>query len=186
MRIVNVEAEHIAQTHEVLLVQLLHLVGRVTASEVGTEQVALNGVGENNGGLAGVLGCRLVGGVNLAVVVATALERPDLFIRPVLDHGLGAGIAAEEVLADERTVVGLEALVVTIERCVHDVDEGAVVIGLKQRIPFAAPNDLDDVPAGTAEERLELLNDLAVTANRAVEALQIAVDDEVQVVQTLL
>ena len=50
----------------------------------------------------------------------------------------------------------------------------------------AAPDDLDDVPAGALEEGLELLDDLAVTAHGAVETLQVAVDDEGQVVQALL
>ena len=44
---------------------------------------------------------------------------------------------------------------------------------------------LDDVPAGAAERRLELLDDLAVAAHRAVEPLQVAVDDEDQVVELL-
>ena len=48
-----------------------------------------------------------------------------------------------------------------------------------------APDDLDDVPAGAAEHAFELLDDLAVAAHRAVEALQVAVDDEDQVVELL-
>ena len=44
---------------------------------------------------------------------------------------------------------------------------------------------LDDVPAGAAERRFELLDDLAVAAHRAVEPLQVAVDDEDQVVELL-
>ena len=48
-----------------------------------------------------------------------------------------------------------------------------------------APDHLDDVPAGAAEGRLELLDDLAVAADRTVEALQVAVDDEDQVVELL-
>jgi hypothetical protein len=55
----------------------------------------------------------------------------------------------------------------------------------EQRVPVAAPDDLDDVPARAAEERLELLDDLAVAAHRAVEPLQVAVDDEGEVVQLL-
>ncbi len=46
-----------------------------------------------------------------------------------------------------------------------------------------APDDLDHVPAGAAEDALELLDDLAVAAHRAVESLQVAVDDEDQVVE---
>ena len=54
---------------------------------------------------------------------------------------------------------------------------------MQQGVPFAAPHHLDDVPAGATEERLQLLDDLAVAAHRSVEALQVAVDDERQVVQ---
>ena len=49
----------------------------------------------------------------------------------------------------------------------------------------AAPDHLDHVPARAAEDRLELLDDLAVAAHRTVEALQVAVDDEDQVVELL-
>ena len=48
-----------------------------------------------------------------------------------------------------------------------------------------APQALDDVPAGAAEVGLELLDDLAVAAHGAVEPLQVAVDDEDQVVEPL-
>jgi hypothetical protein len=55
----------------------------------------------------------------------------------------------------------------------------------QQRIPVAAPEHLDDVPAGAAEGGFQFLDDLAVAAHRAVEALQVAVDDEDQVVELL-
>ena len=42
---------------------------------------------------------------------------------------------------------------------------------------------LDHVPAGAAEDRFELLDDLAVAAHRTVEPLQVAVDHEDQVVE---
>ncbi len=56
---------------------------------------------------------------------------------------------------------------------------------LEQRIPAAPPDHLDDVPTGAAEDGFELLDDLAVAAHRTVEALQVAVDDEDQVVELL-
>ena len=59
------------------------------------------------------------------------------------------------------------------------------MILLEQVVPFGAPEHLDDVPAGAAEDRLELLDDLAVAADRTVEPLQVAVDDEDQVVELL-
>ncbi len=55
----------------------------------------------------------------------------------------------------------------------------------EELVELAPPDDLDDVPAGAAEDRLELLDDLAVAAHRAVEPLQVAVDDEGQVVEAL-
>src|SRR5687768_11258392 len=55
----------------------------------------------------------------------------------------------------------------------------------EKRIPARAPDGLDDVPAVAAEVGLELLDDLAVAADRAVQALQVAVDDEDQVVELL-
>ena len=53
-----------------------------------------------------------------------------------------------------------------------------------ERVPIAAPDDLDDIPAGAAEDGFEFLNDLAVAANRAIEALQVAVDDEDEIVES--
>ena len=63
-------------------------------------------------------------------------------------------------------------------------EQAAVIVG-EERIPVGAPQHLDDVPAGAAEGGLELLDDLAVAANRPVEPLQVAVDDEDQVVELL-
>ena len=54
-----------------------------------------------------------------------------------------------------------------------------------KRIPILAPEHLDDVPAGAAEGGFQFLDDFAVAAHRTVEALQIAVDDEDQVVEFL-
>src|SRR4029077_20286843 len=56
-------------------------------------------------------------------------------------------------------------------------------VAFKERIPVAAPNDLDDIPTGPAKGRLQLLNDLAVAAHWAVESLQIAIDDKNQIVE---
>src|SRR5207302_8117158 len=54
-----------------------------------------------------------------------------------------------------------------------------------QLVPLRAPDDLDDVPARSPEEGLQLLDYLAVAAYGTVEALQVAVDDEDEVVQRL-
>lgn len=69
------------------------------------------------------------------------------------------------MLADVATVFATEGLVVTVEGLVHQLDELAALVLLEQLVVVGAPQDLDDVPACAAEECLELLNDLAVTAN---------------------
>ena len=94
-------------------------------------------------------------------------------------------VGAEEVLADVGARLDAELLGLAVERLVHLVDQHAVDVAREQLVPLAAPDDLDHVPAGAAEDRLELLDDLAVAADRAVEALQVAVDDEDQVVEAL-
>ena len=147
--------------------------------------VALDGLRQDHRRLALVLHRRVVGGVHLARVVAAAVERPDLRVAHVRDELLELGVGAEEVLAHVGGVARLEGLVLAVDRLGHAPLEQAVVVGLQQRVPVLAPDHLDHVPAGAAEVRLELLDDLAVAAHRPVEALQVAVDDEDQVVERL-
>src|SRR5690606_5959144 len=68
---------------------------------------------------------------------------------------------------------------------VHLVDEHALVVSCQQIVPLSTPDHLDDVPAGAEEVRLEFLHDLAVAADRTVELLQVAVNDEGEVVELL-
>src|SRR5690606_2407418 len=77
------------------------------------------------------------------------------------------------------------ALEVAVDGAVHLVEQHAVLVAGEQLVPLRAPDDLDDVPAGAAEEGLELLDDLAVAPHRAVEALEVAVDDPDEVVELL-
>ena len=159
--------------------------GCVAASKRRAEGVTLDGVGKNHGGLAGVFHRCLVGCVDLAVVMAATTQIPNLLVTPVLNHRLGAWIATKEVLTHVRAVVCFECLVVAVQGVTHQVDEGVILVSGEQLVPSTAPEDLDDVPACTLEECLQLLDDLSVTAHGTVEALQVAVDDKCQVVQAL-
>ena len=85
--------------------------------------------------------------VDFARIVAAALQRPNLFVGPVCNQRRRLGIASEEVFAHVRAVVRLERLIVTVDAFVHQLHETAGVIGGEQRIPIAAPDHLDDVPA---------------------------------------
>ncbi len=112
-------------------------------------------------------------------------QRLQLHVRQVLHELAQTGIGAEEVLADVRAGFGGERLEITVESRVHLVEEHAVDVTRQQFVPAPAPDDLDHVPAATPEQRLQLLDDLAVAPDRPVEALKVAVDHEREVVQAL-
>ena len=158
----------IAEGFEVLQRELLHLVGRVSALEAGTESVTLDGLGQDDRGLTLVVHCGMESGVDLAVIVPTTLEIPNVVIGHVLDHCEGLGVAAKEVLADVGATLGFIGLIIAIGGAVHEIPQGAVIIHRKQGIPFASPDDLDDIPASSAEEALQFLNDFSVAANRTI------------------
>ena len=179
------QLEAIAEDAQLGLVELLRLVGDVAGLDAGAERPALDRVGEDHRRRTGVLGGGLVRGVDLAVVVAAAAELGQVVVGQVLDELREPRVGPEEVLADVGTAGDRELLELAVERLVHLLDEQAVDVASEQVVPLAAPDDLDDVPAGAAERRLELLDDLAVATHRAVEPLQVAVDDEGQVVEAL-
>jgi hypothetical protein len=128
---------------------------------------------------------RVVRRVHLARAVAAAVELPDRRVVQVRHPLLQLRVGAEELLAHEVGVARLERLVLAVHGLGHAPLEQPVVVGGEQRVPVLAPDHLDHVPARAAEVGLELLDDLAVAADRPVEALQVAVDHEDEVVQVL-
>ena len=150
-RVGDGDVQAIAELLEVLDGQLLHLMGGVAGLEVRAEGPALDRLGEDHGRLTLHLGGGFVGGVHLSVIVATALQRPDLIVGPVLDEFGRTGVATEEVIADECAVLGLVGLEVAVVGVVHQVHERAVAVGCQKFVPLAAPHDLDHIPTGTAE-----------------------------------
>ncbi|EWS64691.1 hypothetical protein Y695_02064 [Hydrogenophaga sp. T4] len=177
------QVEAVAEDLDVFVRQLLGLVHRVLALAGLAHAEALDGLDQQHGGLALVVDGLVVRGVDLLRVVATAAQVPDVVVAHVRDEFQRLGIAAEEVLAHVGAVVGLEGLVVTVQRVHHDLAQGAVLVARQQRVPIGAPEQLDHVPAGTAELAFEFLHDLAVAAHRTVQALQVAVHHEDQVVE---
>src|SRR6185312_1257941 len=115
--------------------------------------------------------------------MAAARQPPDLFVRPVGDERGSLGIAAEEFLTNVGAVFRLEILVFAVNAFFHQLRQLAGRIAREEFVPLVAPDDLDDVPTSAAEVAFEFLNDFSVAAHRAVEALQIAVNDEDQIVE---
>ncbi len=94
-------------------------------------------------------------------------------------------VRAEEVVADVGARGHRVLLELAVDGGVHLLDEHAVHVAGQQVVPLAAPDHLDHVPARAAEVTFQLLDDLAVTSDRAVQALQVAVDDEREVVEAV-
>ena len=183
VRIRHRNSEAGAERSQLLVVHLLLLMGDVLALARFAEPVAFDGPGDDDGRRSLVLDGGLVGVVDLDRVVAAERQLPELVVRQVLDHVEQPRIDAPEVLADVGARFDGVLLILAVDDLSHALHEQAVAILREQRVPLAAPEHLDDVPAGAAERRLELLDDLAVAADRAVEPLQVAVDDEDQVVE---
>ncbi len=179
------DVQPVPEALQVLGRELLHLVGRVAALEVRPQRPALDRLRQDHRRLALVGLGRRVRRVDLLVVVTAAPEVQDLLIGHVLDHVAQPRVVTEEVITDVRARLGGVRLELAVRRRVQLVDEDARAVLRQQRVPGTVPDQLDDVPSGAAELRLQLLDDLAVAAHRAVEALQVAVDDEGQVVQAL-
>ena len=126
LRIRDRHVRAVAESLEVVEGELLHLVGRIAALEARAEGVALHRLRQDDGGLALVLGGCLESRVHLSVVVAAALEVPNVVVGVALDKLERTGVTAEEVLPHIGTALGLVGLVVTVGRGVHQVAEGAV------------------------------------------------------------
>ena len=74
-------------------------------------------------------------------------------------------------------------LVFAVDDLAHALDEKTFGVAFEDGIPLTAPQNLDDVPAGSAEGGFQFLNNLAIATNGTIEALKIAVDDEDEVVE---
>ena len=89
------------------------------------------------------------------------------------------------MLAIEAAVGGSIHLELAVHGFVQALQQHAVLVAREQGIPVRAPQELHHVPAGARVQALQLLDHRAVAAHRAVQALQIAVDDDDQIVQSL-
>src|SRR5205814_111798 len=85
-------------------------------------------------------------------------------------------IGAEQVLADVGARLDGVLLVLPVHDLAEALHQQAIAVALEERIPVAAPQALHDVPAGAAEDRFQLLDDLPVASHRAIEALQLAAE----------
>ncbi|OPZ22811.1 MAG: hypothetical protein BWZ10_00229 [candidate division BRC1 bacterium ADurb.BinA364] len=148
------------------------------------QAVALDRHRQDAGRRAFVLHGGVVGGIDFFRIVAAAAHFADLLVGQMLGEFAQFG-RIEKMLAGVGAGFDRVFLQLAVDDFVHALDQRAVAVLVQQGVPVAAPDDFDHIPAGAAERRFELLDDLAVAAHGAVEALQIAVDHEDQVVEPL-
>ena len=117
--------------------------------------------------------------------VTAAAQSAQVVVGEMRDQGLQPRVRTEEVLADVGTRFHTVLLELAIDRGVHLGNERAIGVAGEQIVPLATPDDLDHVPPRTPVQRFEFLDDLAIAAHRAVQPLQVAIDDEDQVVEPL-
>src|ERR1700682_4395316 len=103
----------------------------------------------------------------------------------MLHHLQQPGIGTKEILPKVSPALDKIFLILSVRDLAHAPQQQAIAIRLNDLVPIAAPDNLDDVPSRATENRFQFLDDLAVSAYRSVEALQIAVGDENQVVEPL-
>ncbi len=103
----------------------------------------------------------------------------------LFDHLQQFGVLSEKMLARIRAALRFVVLVFAVDGFVHALLQQPFVVVGKERIPQASPHDLDDVPARPSKRSFEFLNDLAVAPNRPIQSLQVAIDDEDQIVEML-
>ncbi|MNZ44219.1 hypothetical protein D3C78_618470 [compost metagenome] len=103
----------------------------------------------------------------------------------MLDQFLQGRLLVEEVLKVVGAVFGPQVLELTIRGSRQLTQQNVFAVARKQGVPLRAPEHLDHVPAGTTEQRFQLLDDLAITAHRPIQALQVAVDHKGEVIQLL-
>jgi hypothetical protein len=164
-------------------VELLLLVPGHAALGRGPHAVALLRHREDHRRLPGVARRVPVGREDLHRVVAPAAQPVEVVVGQVRHELLQLGVLVEEVLAVEGAARGRVGLELAVDGLEEALLEPLVGVAREERIPVAAPQQLDHVPARAGEEALQLLHDRAVAAHRAVEALQVAVHHQHQVVE---
>ena len=179
----NWHVETITELAHAVHVHFLNLVSDVFTFSGVTHAVTFNGVSQNNSRLTFGFFRFFQCCVDFLRIVTTTVQCPDLVIAHVFNQSGGFRVTTEEVLTNISAIFGFEGLVVTVQRFVHQLDQFTASVFTQQLIPTTAPDNLDHVPASACEDAFQFVNDFAVTGDWAIQALQVTVDDEAQVVQ---
>src|SRR5262249_8701555 len=101
--------------------------------------VALHRLRKDDGRLPNVLYGSGIGRVYLNRIGATAAQRPDLVVAPVLHQRGGLRIFADEMLTHTGAVLGFEILVFAVDAFLHAPAQHSRGILGQQRVPVTPP-----------------------------------------------
>ena len=177
----NTEAR--AEKLKLFFVQLLLLMRDVLAFSGFAQAVAFDGFRQNDGWSADVIDGGAVGGVNFNGIVATEAHARQLFVREMLDHFQQAGVCAEQFLSEVGSAFDVIFLILSVSDFAAATYQDSVTIVADEAVPVGAPDAFDDVPSSAAEDGFEFLDDFSVAAYGSIETLQVAVDNEDQIVE---
>jgi hypothetical protein len=127
----------------------------------------------------------LEGGEQLPEIMPAPLQAVDLLGGHIRDEVAHFRVLIEEVRQIVSAVPRAERLVLAIDGGGEAAQKCVVDVSREEGVPFRAPQYLDDVPACPAKGHLQVLDDLPVASHRPIEPLEVAVDDEGQVVELL-
>ena len=134
-----VQVEPVAKGEQLRLGHLLYLVGGVAGFDLRTERPSLDGLGEDRRRGTGGLRRELVGGEELAVVVAATRKGLKLLVGEVFHELAQSGVGTEEVLTDIRARLDCILLELSVDCAVHPVEQDSVDVLREKVVPAAIP-----------------------------------------------
>ena len=145
--------------------------------------IALDCLDEDHRRLTRVFYSGSIGSIDLVWIVTTPVQPLDVGIGDIGNHGFQFRVFAEEMLAHIGAVIRLVGLIFTIDHLLHTFIEMASRVSGNQRIPVRSPDHLDHIPTRAAEFGFQFLNDFTVASHGPIQPLQIAIDDENEIVE---
>ena len=175
--------ETIAEFHQILLLEFLLLVRGHLALTSGTHTKTFFGLRKNHRRCAAVIGCCMIGRINLAQIMTAAFESIDFFVSERGTDGLQARTLTKEMFAIERAIIRSKSLQLSVHRAIECINQFTVGITRKERIPIRAPQEFDHIPASATKQGFQFIDDVTIAAHRSIETLQVTVDNEDEVIE---
>ncbi len=164
-------------------VELLLLMSGHAALSCRAHAVALLGLGQDHGRLAAMIRCRVISGIDFYRIVTTTPQPVDVLVGQMRRQLRKLRVLVKKMFAVKPAVGRRQCLELAVNGLVKRAQQQHLRIAREQRVPIGSPQKLDHVPTGAGKKPLELLNDRTVASHRAIESLQVAIDDEDQVVE---